>query len=77
MVGSAAGTSWLVTGRLRSSRTRTDCTPARAQVRFVLKDDIRRQLDSGNIVFLSNIGQPAGRGGLGRLGTGAVGSTVL
>ncbi|EFJ51352.1 hypothetical protein VOLCADRAFT_57336 [Volvox carteri f. nagariensis] len=26
------------------------------EVRFVLKDDIRRQLDSGNIVLLSNIG---------------------
>ncbi|KAG2437190.1 hypothetical protein HXX76_005854 [Chlamydomonas incerta] len=26
------------------------------EVRFVLKDDIRRQLDNGNIVFLSNIG---------------------
>ncbi|GIL81500.1 hypothetical protein Vretimale_1003 [Volvox reticuliferus] len=26
------------------------------EVRFVLKDDIRRQLDSGNIVMLSNIG---------------------
>jgi hypothetical protein len=26
-------------------------------VRFVLKDDIRRQLDSGNIVLLSNLGE--------------------
>ncbi len=35
------------------------------QVRFVLKDDIRRQLDSGNIVLLSNIG---GRGGVDEVG---------
>ena len=30
--------------------------PALLQVRFVLKDDIARQLDLGNIVLLSNLG---------------------
>lgn len=33
------------------------CIAIYVQVRFVLKDDIQRQLDSRNIVLLSNIGE--------------------
>jgi hypothetical protein len=34
-------------------------------VRFILKDDIKRQLEQGNVVLLSNMGEQGGVGGCG------------